>query len=102
MRGITEERLRDILRHTPFLDVSELIDECTELNPWQQIDEFENEANEGWCWIIYKGRVTEAYRDREGFYRFHRLSPNCYLRECITLVMPFDRPSWQELPKDPL
>ena len=62
---------------------------------WQTLEEFTNEPNEGWCWIVYKGRVVEACHDHEGMFRFHPNSRNVYLSECITfaqaMVMP-DRP----------
>lgn len=59
---------------------------------WLTLDEFNQEANEGWCWIVYKGRVTEAYHDHQGHFRFHRLSQNVYLSECISAVMPWPYP----------
>lgn len=104
MRGITEERLR-VIADTDgsggLIYTSTLLKECKELNPWQQIDEFEQESYEGWCWIVYKGRVVEAYHDHAGMYRFHRMSTNVYQRECIRAVIPMRIPHWQELPEDP-
>lgn len=46
----------------------------------------------GWCWIVHKGRVVSSYRDKKGIYRFHEASPNCFMSECITFVMPWERP----------
>ena len=62
---------------------------------WVTVQQFQQEANEGWCWIAYKGRVVEAYHDYHGRFRFHRMSDNVYLTECIAYVMPWYRP---ELP----
>lgn len=46
----------------------------------------------GWCWIVHKGKVQEAYRDKKGAYRFHAGSSDCYMSECVTFVMPWQRP----------
>jgi hypothetical protein len=74
--------------------MASLVSELWELVPkWITLEQFQSEANEGWCWIVYKGRVTEAYHDHVGFFKFHRLSDNCYMTECISAVMPFDRPA---------
>lgn len=56
---------------------------------WISVEEFQLEANEGWCWIVYKGRVVEAYHDHDGRFRFGRYSTNCYMTECISWVMPW-------------
>ncbi len=51
---------------------------------WILFEEFDLEPNEGWCWITYKGRVVEAYRDYTGTFKFSPYSENCYLNECIS------------------
>ena len=38
-RGISEERLQEIIKHSPNIDINELLEECTELNPWMPIDD---------------------------------------------------------------
>lgn len=62
------------------------------LEGWIEVREFQQEANEGWCWIVYKRRVVEAYHDHEQHFRFHRWSDNVYMTECITHVMPWYKP----------
>lgn len=59
---------------------------------WIPFDEFDIEPNEGWCWIVYKGRVVEAWRDYVGNFMFHPYSENCYLRECISHAQLMNRP----------
>ena len=76
------------------------LQEAQKARSWQPVGKFQQEANEGWCWIVYKGRVTEAYHDHNQFFRFHRLSDNCYMTECISAVMPWDRPSPPETNKE--
>lgn len=67
------------------------------LNSWLTLEEFEvlaKDGFEGFCWIVYKGRVTDAYFDSStgGKFRYYRLSSECFLRECIKAVMPFQKP----------
>ena len=59
---------------------------------WKTIEQMRIDGYEGWCWIVHKGRVTEAYRDHEYRYRFGRHSQNVYMTECITYVMPWPYP----------
>ena len=59
---------------------------------WQTISDFQSIANEGWCWIYYKGRVVEAYHDHKQNFRFHKHSDNVYMTECITHAMPWYMP----------
>ena len=63
---------------------------------WIKFNEFDLEPNEGWCWIVYKGRVVEAYRDHTGAFKFHPYSENCYLRECVSHAMCMIRPEVPE------
>lgn len=60
---------------------------------WIPVSEMETDSYEGWCWIVYKGRVTEAYRDHEYSYRFAKYSQNVYMTECISWVMPWEYPA---------
>jgi len=60
---------------------------------WETVEEFQQQANEGWCWIVYNGRVTEAYHDNAKMFRFHRMSDNVFMTECISWVMPWIKPS---------
>ena len=59
---------------------------------WQSVDDFKKEANEGHCWIVYKGRVALAYHDHKGFFRFNRTSTGMYMTECISSVMAINPP----------
>ena len=61
---------------------------------WLSVEEFKKLNNIGWCWIVYKGQVIEAFY-YEGIFRFHKTSCNCYMTECITHVKTWDKP---ELP----
>jgi hypothetical protein len=63
---------------------------------WQPFERFDIEPNEGWCWIIYKGRIVESYRDHNGQMLFYPNSANCYMRECITHAKPIIRPDIPE------
>lgn len=59
---------------------------------WLTVDEFQATGYEGWCWISYKGRVTEAYHNHKGEFRFHSLSQNVFMTECIRAVMHWPCP----------
>lgn len=74
-------------------DLFSALQEAQKAAQWQTVEQFQSEANEGWCWIVYKFRVTEAYHDHEQRFRFHRLSTNVFMTECISAVMPWDRPA---------
>ncbi len=70
MKGITEERLRDLIEESRFpVTMGYLIHECTELNPWKPIESapkdrpvllygghvpccqmFVGDANAAWSW----------------------------------------------------
>jgi len=62
------------------------------MSEWISVQEFQSTPNEGWCWIVYKGRVTEAYHDYKKHFRFHKSSYICYMTECISYVMPWPLP----------
>ena len=65
---------------------------------WQSVEEFKEQEHVGWCWIVYKGRVVEAfYVIPQGIFRFSKYSCNCYMTECITHVRTWDKP---ELPNE--
>ena len=69
MRGITEERLKEIKEKMPDgkskLFVHALITQCTELNAWQPIDE--NTPHDKWLLVsdaandIYIGKFASQY-----------------------------------------
>lgn len=63
---------------------------------WVSVETFQQEANEMWCWIKYKGRVVHAYHDHNEIFRFHIHSSNCYMTECISAVMPLPTPPTNE------
>ena len=60
---------------------------------WQSVDDFRKEANEGHCWIIYKGRVVLAYHDHEQFFRSNRVGGVIYMTECVSSVMVLNPPN---------
>ena len=55
---------------------------------WMRLEEFQQEANEGLCWIDYKGCVVSAYHSYDGLFHFDKTNRNVYLRECIKFVQP--------------
>ncbi len=61
-------------------------------NNWITVDEFQKESNEDYCWIVYKGRVVEAYHNHKQHFMASKYSDNRYLEECITCVQIIDRP----------
>ena len=60
---------------------------------WVSVDEFQQEPNEGECFIVYKGRVLIAYHDHREYFLFSKYASNCYMTECISAVMPIYYPS---------
>ena len=59
---------------------------------WVNLKQFTAEADQGPCWIAYKGHVVQAYFDDQGLFRFEKHSINAYLRECITAVQAIKMP----------
>ncbi len=59
---------------------------------WIDLKEFTEKADEGPCWIAYKGKVLQAYFDDRGLFRFHKNNRNVYLRECIIAVQAIKMP----------
>jgi len=59
---------------------------------WISLEEFSRKPNEGWCWIVCKGRVVSAYHDHEGVFRFSNYSKNYYITESISHAMPWYYP----------
>ena len=91
------ERLWQLIRELYKYEsgnIDEVVDDIGALlSPqWVSVEEFEKEANEGWCWLVCKGRVVKAYHDHNGLYRFHIGSQNVYQRECITYAQPINPP----------
>lgn len=72
MRGITEERLKERLNDTDYHRsvecklLRDLIDKCTELNPWQPIEVDE-------AWQIKGFRITRigSWREHGEYYLFN-------------------------------
>lgn len=86
MRGITEERLKEIKEKMPDgkskLFVHALITQCTELNAWQRIDE--NTPNDRHV-LLYGGHV-----------------PCCQMFVGhANANWSWEPTHWQELPEDP-
>ena len=86
--GIPPEDAAWVLREVAQAIVSEPPE-----NGWISVQNFRDSGYTGWCWISYKGRVTAAYHDHLGVFRFHRWSDNVYMAECIRLVMPWHPPA---------
>ena len=75
------------------MDVSmELAAPENSVQQWQSVEDFQKEANEGHCWIVYKGRVTLAWHNYEQIFRFSRTGAGCYMTECISSVMVLNPP----------
>ena len=59
MRGIPEERLRELIENDDYYDsgieksviYGLIANECQELNPWLTLEEFLKSGFEGECWI---------------------------------------------------
>lgn len=85
MRGITEERLKEVFSKLYWTTNDDkelftaLLSECTELNAWQPIDE-------------------NTPKDRDLVLYF---SPNKKWVGSLGRDWPFAPTHWQELPKDP-
>ena len=87
MRGITEERLRELLRNEPIPNSwSEVLSQCTELNPWQPIDE--NTPRDRPLQLFYSETKNQP--------KFQRI--DSYYGKSEMCVTPTH---WQELPEDP-
>ena len=80
MRGITEERLKDLFKEYSFIGF--ILAECTELNAWQPIDE--NTPKDRHV-LLYGGHV-----------------PCCQMFVGhANANWSWEPTHWQELPKDP-
>lgn len=97
MRGISEERLREVrdyyhsLGFNPQIDINELIAECKELNPWLPIDE--NTPKEG-TFLVY---MPEEKRKFQIAY-FHKNVDIIGNSFAFDLTKPTH---YQELPAEP-
>ena len=58
---------------------------------WQSVDDFQKEANEGRCWIVYKDMVMLSHYDKISFWHY-KTSPGRYKTECISSVMVLNSP----------
>jgi hypothetical protein len=94
MRGISEDQLKDLIENDgvgDYICISELIDECTELQePWMEIDDFLKIEFKGWCWIFDATRPEAifAYAYQDGTFTGTMIH-DC---NCITHVMPIHKP----------
>ena len=95
MRGITEERLRHVMKMHDMDDsktsliFSHLCNECTELNAWQPIDE--NTPKDKLIFLFYPGvgkQIGILIAD----------TCCCHIGKHLSQCKPTH---WQELPKDP-
>ena len=59
---------------------------------WVDLKQFIEKADEGPCWLAYKGSVVLAYYDDHQLFRFNKHNSNVYLRECITAVQAIKMP----------
>lgn len=75
------------------VDVLESLRDRLQSQQWVSVEEFQMKHNEGYCRIVYKGRVTEAYHDHNQKFLFSKMSRECFLTECITAVMPIAMPT---------
>lgn len=101
MRGISEERLKQIAHEThdsddtnlPVLSLLDLlISECQELNPWIPLEEFFKSGFEGWCWIAFDhGAVHMSLYQCNEFY-FNADTDYTYCKETILKVQPIHKP----------
>lgn len=88
MRGITEERLLDILRsYEPQRDtkaslMEKITSQCTELNPWQPIDE---NTPKDRCLLLYSPGIEGVSK------KFVGKLESCWY---------WNPTHWQELPED--
>jgi len=68
--------------------------EIEQLKPyWISVDECQEESNQGWCWVVYNGRVVSAYHDHKGVFRVSDYTDNFYMTECISAVMVWEKPA---------
>lgn len=86
----------DMVADAELLTSTAIAKEIIELvrgSEWVSVEEFQQEPNEGECFILYKGRVVFAYHDHRERFMFGKYSNNCYMTECISAVMPIVIPS---------
>ena len=62
---------------------------------WQSVEDFKKQDRVGWCWIVYNGRVVEAFYVLTGTFRESKHSCHYYEAKFITHVKTWDKP---ELP----
>ena len=62
------------------------------MSEWQSVEDFQKEANEGLCWIVYKGRVVLAYHSHKQDFVSIKLNNFIYMTECISSVMAINPP----------
>ncbi len=85
--ALSDERISKLFGH--------LINEFDAANnrpQWISVEKFQEEPNEGVCWIVHKGRVKHAYHDHKSMFRFSPWSDNVYMAESITAVQPILTP----------
>ena len=99
MRGISEERLKQILHnhvltHKTQSFVQYLIaNECQELQePWMTLDEFLDSGFEGLCWVCYENKfVYEGIYSKKDNYFYHEFETT-FDYEDVTHVQPIYKP----------
>jgi len=95
MRGISEERLKEIGSGYMSDNAKNALirDECRELQePWIPIDEFLKSGSEAWCWIIFThGAICISLYQNNEFY-FNSDTYETYCKEDLTHVMPIHKP----------
>ena len=101
MRGISEERLRELIENDDYYDsgieksvIYGLIDnECQELNPWMKLDEFLKSKFFGACWVYTDTEfVYTAYYAKDGQFYESDLTECKLDRNTIIRVMPLHKP----------
>lgn len=98
MRGISEERLKEIASQTKRFDDITLLNrlvktECQELQePWMTLEEFLRSGFVGWCWIVIDNNIHIAYLN-DGNFQFNDISPKSFFTITnITQIMPIHKP----------
>lgn len=77
--------------------VKELVAEI-QAPDWMTVEQFTQTKLLGHCWIVYKGKVVQAFYSYKDIFLFSSNSPNAYMTECITAVAKLDFPKMPKLP----
>lgn len=96
MRGISEERLRNIEKYyaargiSPMLPIGDLIRECQELNQWMTLEEFLKSGFEVLCWVQYANKKVTSLNYFNG--RFLSTNTGHQVISNIIKVQPIHKP----------